>query len=193
MNYLLKRRPQPFLYCYCRNFSSGGFSHLNTVPFSSKPSHTFRLRFLFRMLRKEVSRVYGGPQLSRQNQKPHGKNKNITAKPKTSCKTKNLTAKQKTSRQNQILHSKSKIALVLPWVFAFAVRYFRVLGFWSQAFGFAVRSLVLPWGFCFCREVFGFAVMFLFLPWGFGFAVTVVGHRIGTPWRVVTHYCHFNR
>ena len=129
LNYLLKRRPQPFLYCYCRNFSSGGFSHLNTMPFSSKPSHTFRLRFLFRMLRKEVSRVYGGPQLSRQNQKPHGKNKNITAKPKTSCKTKNVTAKQKTSRQNQILHSKSKIALVLPWVFAFAVRYFRVLGF----------------------------------------------------------------
>ena len=37
---------------------------------------------------------------SRRNQKPHGKNKNIMAKPKT-------------SRQNQILHS--KIALVLPW------------------------------------------------------------------------------
>ena len=65
---------------------------------------------------------------SRQNQKPHGKNKNITAKPKTSRQ------KQNTSRQNQILHSKSKIALVLPWVFAFAVRYLV----------FAVKYLVLP-------------------------------------------------
>ena len=62
----------------------------------------FRLRYLFRMLRNEVSRVYGGPQLSRQNQKPHGKNKNITAKPKTSRQ------KQNTSRQNQKPHGKTK-------------------------------------------------------------------------------------
>ena len=200
MNYLLKRRPQPFLYCYCRNFSSGGFSHLNTVPFSSKPSHTFRQKTTFEdfpikptsegIKEAKLSSLFvsnveersitclwwpttvtAKPKTSRQKQKPHGKNKNITAKPKTSRQ------KQKSSRQNQILHSKSKIALVLPWVFAFVVRYFRVFGFWSEAFGFAVRSLVLPWGFCFCREVFGFAVMFLFLPWGFGFAVTVVGHR----------------
>ena len=82
------------------------------------------------------------PQLSRQNQKrhgqtkkphgkkkiPHGKTKNLTAK------TKYLTAKPKTSRQNQILHSENKIALVLPWVFAFAVRYLV----------FAVKYLVLP-------------------------------------------------
>ena len=40
---------------------------------------------------------------------------------------------RKTSRQNQILHSKNKIALVLPWVFAFAVRYL----------AFAMRYLVL--------------------------------------------------
>ena len=114
----------------------------------------------------------------------HGKTKNLTAK------TKYLTAKPKTSRQNQILHSKNKIALVLPWVFAFAVRYLV----------FAVKYLVLPWGFwfcrevfCFCCEIFGFAVRFLFLPWGFrfccevfcfchevfGFAVTVVGHHSG--------------
>ena len=86
-----------------------------------------------------------------------------------------VTAKPKTSRQNQILHSKNKIALVLPWVFAFAVRYLV----------FAVKYLVLPWGFCFlrfsvlprevfcfCREVFSFAVRyfvfavsFLVLPW----------------------------
>ena len=58
----------------------------------------------------------------------HGKTKNLTAK------TKYLTAKTKTSRQNQILHGKSKIALVLPWVFAFAVRYLV----------FAVKYLVLP-------------------------------------------------
>ena len=64
-----------------------------------------------------------------------------------------VTAKPKTSRQNQILHSKNKIALVLPWVFAFAVRYLV----------FAVKYLVLPWGLWFCREVF------LFLPWGFWF------------------------
>ena len=41
---------------------------------------------------------YGGTQLSRQNQKPHGKNKNITAKPKT------LQQNQNTSRQNQKPH-----------------------------------------------------------------------------------------
>ena len=120
--------------------------------------------------------MYDGPQLSRQNQTPHGKSKNFTAKPKT-------------SRQNQIPHSKNTIGLVLPWVFAFAVRYLV----------FAVKYLVLPWGIWFllwsiwfCREVFGFAVNLLvlslgilFLPWGFrfcrevfGFAVTVVGHRI---------------
>ena len=59
--------------------------------------------------------MYGGPQLSRQNQKPHGKNKNITAKPKTSRQ------KQNTSRQNQKPHGKTKyftakqnIALVMP-------------------------------------------------------------------------------
>ena len=52
---------------------------------------------------------YGGPQLSRQNQKPHGKNKiphgkteNLTAKTKTSRQ------KQNTSRQNQNPHGKTK-------------------------------------------------------------------------------------
>ena len=47
---------------------------------------------------------YGGPQLSRQNRKPHGKNKNLTAKPET-------------SRQNQLLHSKNQSYSV------FAVKY----------------------------------------------------------------------
>ena len=98
--------------------------------------------FLAIILPSSSCSSYGGPQLSQQNQKPHGKNKiphskteNLTAKTKTSRqnqkphgknkiphgKTKNLTAKPKTSRQNQILHSESKIALVLQWVFAFAV------------------------------------------------------------------------
>ena len=71
---------------------------------------------------------YGGPQLSRQNQKPHGKNKNLTAKPKT-------------SRQKQIPTAKPKLFCCC-----------------SEVFDFAVRFLVLPWCFCFCREVFGFAV-----------------------------------
>ena len=106
----------------------------------------------------------------------HGKNKNITAKPKTSLQNQN------TSRQNQILHSKNKIALVLPWVFGFTVKYLvfavrylvlpwglwfcrEVFGFTVRYFVFAVKFLVLPWGFRFCREVFGFAVRFLVLPW----------------------------
>ena len=98
--------------------------------------------------------AYGGPQMSRQNQKPHGKTISLTAKPKTSrqnqkrhVKTKNLTAKPKTSRQKQQPHAKTKNltpkpntsqqkqnSLVLPWVFAFVVRYLV----------FAVKYLVLP-------------------------------------------------
>ena len=65
-------------------------------------------------------------------------------------KTKNLTARTNTSRQNQILHSKNKIALVLPWVFAFAVRYLV----------FAVKYLVLPGGLWFYHEDFSFAVRY---------------------------------
>ena len=103
---------------------------------------------------------YGGPQLSRQNQKPHGKNKI------PHDKTKTLTAKPKTSRQNQILHSKNQIPHGKS-------KYPRQN---QSYFAFAVKYLVLPWGFwfcrevfCFCREVFGFAVMFLILPWSFWF------------------------
>ena len=79
----------------------------------------------------------------------HGKTKNLTAKTKTSRQNqKPHRQKQNTSQQNQILHSKSKIALGLPWVFAFAMRY-----------------LFFAVGICFCHEVFVFAVRF------FGFAV----------------------
>ena len=85
-------------------------------------------------LRNRFTGYYGGPQLSRQNQKPNGKNKIPHGKTKNlTAKTKYLTAKPKTSWQNQILHSKNKIALVLPWVFGFAVRYLV----------FAVKYLVL--------------------------------------------------
>ena len=80
-----------------------------------------------------------------------------------------VTAKPKTSRQNQILHSKSKIALVLAWVFAFAMR--------NLVFA-AVQYLILPWGLWFCREVFGFVVHelgILFLPWGLRFTFTANG------------------
>ena len=92
---------------------------------------------------------YGGPQLSWQNQKPHGKNKNITGKPKP-------------SRQNQILHSKNQIPHGRSKQPQQNQSYFV----------FAVKYLVLPWGFWFCREVFCFsrdvfvfAVRFLVLPW----------------------------
>ena len=49
------------------------------------------------------------------------------------------------------------------------------------------RYLILPWNFCFCREVFGFAVWFSVLSWRIWFcrevlgsAVTPMGHRTGT-------------
>ena len=67
---------------------------------------------------------YGGPQLSRQNQKPHGKNKiphdktkNLTAKPNTSQQ------KPNTSRQKQIPTAKPKLFCFCCEVFGFAVRY----------------------------------------------------------------------
>ena len=88
---------------------------------------------------------------SRQNQKPHGKNKIPHGK------TKNLTAKRNTSQQKQN-----------SFGFAVGICFCReVFGFCCEVFGFAVRSFTL-W---FCREVFGFvvryfvfAVRFLFLP-----------------------------
>ena len=70
------------------------------------------------------SRLYGGPQLSRQKQKPHGKNKIPHGKTENlKAKTKYLTANPKTSRQkqntsqqnqnphgkNQILHSNTSL------------------------------------------------------------------------------------
>ena len=94
---------------------------------------------------KRIWYTYGGPQLSRQNQKPHGKNKIPHGK------TKNLTAKPKTSRQNQILHSKNQIPHGKS-------KYPRQN---QSYFAFAVKYLVLPWGFLFCREVFRFLLLLL--------------------------------
>ena len=125
------------------------------------------------------SSYYGGPQLSRQNQntsrqnrKPHGKTKNLTAKSKTlrqnqntprqnqksHGKTKDLTAKPNTlqqkpntPRQKQIPTAKPKpfCSLWSIWfcsgVFGFTVRYFV---FAVRYFVFAVRFLVLPWHGC---------------------------------------------
>ena len=56
------------------------------------------------------SKLYGGPQLSRQNQKPHGKTENLTAKTKyLTAKPKTSRQKQNTSRQNRKPHGKNKI------------------------------------------------------------------------------------
>ena len=49
----------------------------------------------FRSIKQRQAQSYGGPQLSRQNRKAHGKNKNITGKSKTSRQ------KQNTSQQKQ--------------------------------------------------------------------------------------------
>ena len=107
--------------------------------------------------------IYGGPQLSRQNQNPHDKIKNLTAK------TKYLTAKPKTSRQNQKPHGKKKIP--------HGKNKCRHAGFapmpqhslrepWAPGFHpprsvtcvcFCREFLLLPRSICFCRE-------FLLLP-----------------------------
>ena len=90
---------------------------------------------------------YGGPQLSRQNQKPHGKTENLTAKTKTSRQ------KQNTSRQNQNPHGKTKDLTAKPNT--------------SQQKPNTSRQKQIPTAkpklFCFCCEVFGFAVRFLVL------------------------------
>ena len=78
-------------------------------------AETDKLRHYFEVSRWNVALLDGGPQLSRQNEKPHGKNKiphgkteNLTAKPKTSRQ------KQNTSRQNQNPHCKTKDLTVKP-------------------------------------------------------------------------------
>ena len=122
--------------------------------------------------------------VSQQNQKPHGRNKNITAKPKTSRQKQNtLRQNQNPHGKNKIPHGKTKNLMAKPNTsqqkqnsFGFAVSNIcfcrEVFGFCCEVFSFAVRSLVSPWGFWFCHEVY-----FCFCREVFGFAVTVVGHR----------------
>ena len=139
--------------------------------------------------------TYGGPQLSRQNQKPHaktkypwqnrkphgknkiphGKTKNLTAKTNTSWQNRNLTAKTKPYGKNKIPHDKTKTLTAKPKT----SRQNQILHSKNQIphgkskysrqnqsyFVFAVKYLFLPWGFWFCRDVFVFAVRFLVLLW----------------------------
>ena len=121
----------------------------------------------------------------------HGKTKNITAKPKTSRQKQNTTRQnQKPQCKNKIPHGKTKNLTEKPntsqqkqnsfgfavgicfcrevfGLFGFAMRSLvlpchEVFGFVVRYFVFAVRFLVLPWGFCFRREVFGFVFFFVF-------------------------------
>ena len=127
-----------------------------------------------------TSSCYGGPQLSQQNQKLHGKNKNLTAKTKTSRqnqkpygKNKDLMAKTNTSEQKPNTSQQKQTLMAKPKLFCF---YCEVFGF-AVMFLFLLRGILfLPRGFwfchevfCFCCEVFGFAVIFWFLLRGFWF------------------------
>ena len=67
-----------------------------------------------------------------------------------------------------MLQGKNKIALFLPWLFAFTVRYLV----------FAVKYLVLPWGLWFCREGFGFVVRYFVFAGGFWFCREVFGFAV---------------
>ena len=103
------------------------------------------------------SSYYGGPQLSRKNQKPHGKTENLTAKAKYP------TTKPKTSRQNQRPHGKTKYFTAktkYPTAKANYPRQNQSHFAHCEVFGFAVGFLVL-----FALRYFVFAVRFLFLPW----------------------------
>ena len=81
----------------------------NVTQVRAEPPAELFFRFFFRSIKQRQAQSYGGPQLSRQNRKPHGKNKNITGKSKTSRQKQNTSRqKQNTSRQNQKPHGKPK-------------------------------------------------------------------------------------
>ena len=106
--------------------------------------------------------TYGGPQLSRQKQKPQGKNKILHGKTENlTAKTKYLTTKPKPSRQNQRPHGKTKY-------FSAKTKYLTAKANTSQQKPNTSRQKQIPTAkpkpFCFfCFEVFGFAVRFLVL------------------------------
>ena len=72
---------------------------------------------------------YGDPQLSRENQKPHGKKKNTSQQNrKPHDKNKNLTTKtktsrqkQNTSRQNKKRHGKTKDLTAKPNIWKYTI------------------------------------------------------------------------
>ena len=109
--------------------------------------------FIMQKLRGPTT-VMAKPKTWRQNRKPHGKTKDLMAKPNTSQQ------KPNTSRQKQIPTAKPKLFCSCSEVFGFATRYFV---FAVRYFGFAV--MLLSWGFWFCCDVFVFAMRFLVLPW----------------------------
>ena len=126
---------------------------------------------------------YGGPQLSRQNQKAHGKNKilhgkteNLTAKTKYLTRQNRKPQKTKTSRQNQKPHGKNKKTSLQNQrphgktrYFTAKTKYLTAKPNTSQQKPNTSRQKQIPTAkpkqLCFCCEVFGFAV-------------TVLGHRI---------------
>ena len=177
-----------------RNFSSAVNGKRSLVRPTGKFSEKVEI------LRRLVP--YGGPQLSRQNQKPRGKNKIPHGN------TKNLTAKTKPHGKFKIPHGKIKIPhgktknLTAKSKYL-TTKYLTAKPYTSQQKPTHRRQKQIPTAkpklFCLCCEVFGFAVRFLvllwgilFLPWGFwfcrevfcfcrevfGFAVTVVSHRV---------------
>ena len=92
--------------------------------------------------------MYGGPQLSRQKKKTHGKRKR-------------LTAKEKTSRQKEKAHDKKKnlaAKIITPSSL-----------FGRELFLFAASFFFWPRAFSFCREVFLFAVSLFFFAARFSF------------------------
>ena len=167
----------------CRNFSCNSYKRTDIVTLNEQLLITELFFTTCFSSRNFIPLEYGGPQLSRQKQKHHGKTKNLTAK------TKYLIAKPSTSQQ---IRQNS-------FDFAVGICFCReVFGFCCEVFGFTVRFLVLLWGILFLswgfREVFVFGMRFSVLREVFcicrevfGFVVTVLGHRIETLKLVIVY------
>ena len=103
------------------------------------------------------SSYYGGPQLSRQKQKPHGKTENLTAKAKTSRQNQN------TPRQNQKPHGKTKDLTAKPNTSQQKTKYPTAKANThgkTKVILLTVKYLVFPWDF-----LFSLPWGILFLPW----------------------------
>ena len=138
----------------CRNFSCNSHKRTDIVTLNKQLLISELFFTTCFSSRNFIPLEYGGPQLSRQKQKHHGKTKNLTAK------TEYLMAKPSTSQQKQ-----NSFGFAVGICFCHGV-----FGFCCEVFGFTVRFLVLlsgilflSWGF---REVFVFGVRLLVLPWG---------------------------